>query len=186
MTISSAYADASHISREGDRIVIIDAVTKEAGESLDIIIGPQAELALSELFRAETDKNLGRWRWPTDPDYVVYAFGLRDVKVLRESTGASRSFTTDELTVPSAMRDAARAYFDAHPEKNLDAPKPWHKATLGDVWVMGPLNVAYTVVGGVDSGSWFTRADVFGKVEKRDLTDDVFTTGTLIWRGIAR
>lgn len=93
--------------------------------------------ALREFFQDALDKALGRWRWPEDPDYVVYATdvaGGRLVRILRESDPRilemTRGGAQHEADQGSRAARAALAYFDTHPE-----PKPWHDAKPGEVWV---------------------------------------------------
>lgn len=88
--------------------------------------------ALREFFQAEADERLGRWRWPENPDYVVYPCSVRTrVRVLQE-TGVGDLEWVDEGDGRSyEFVHAARAYFDAHPE-----PKPWHDAKPGEVWLL--------------------------------------------------
>jgi len=95
--------------------------------------------ALREFFLHERDEQLGRWRWPERPDYVVTPFdGDPDhVLVVQESAGVACEFVRASAYGPSMsgyhsrLAPAARAYFDAHPE-----PKPWHDAEPGEVWVL--------------------------------------------------
>lgn len=91
--------------------------------------------------RAEEDERLGRWRWPENPDYVVYE--TRNVngdhKVIRESDGHGTLWGRDMEPAPlssNCLEAAACAYFDAHPE-----PKPWYDAQPGEVWVITTSNV---------------------------------------------
>ncbi|PPF38366.1 hypothetical protein [Pseudoclavibacter sp. AY1H1] len=99
--------------------------------------------ALRDHFLRECDEQLGRWRWPENPDYVVYPGpvdavfermfgpGVKSV-VLRESDGMTKGYVREEdLGGPSRWPhvEAARAYFGAHPE-----PKPWVDAQLGELW----------------------------------------------------
>jgi len=90
--------------------------------------------ALREFFQHERDEQLGRWRWPEHPEYVVWpvAPGSPAVLVLNEGAGPTITCRRDEW-LPSGQGHlgAARAYFDAHPE-----PKPWHNAKPGEVWVV--------------------------------------------------
>lgn len=105
-------------------------------------LGERTQQALREFFQHERDKELGRWRWPENPDYVVYKApagervpDARHVTVSNESNGeAAWLFEVGSGGVSggdSWARDAARAYFAAHPE-----PKPWHDAKPGEVWVV--------------------------------------------------
>lgn len=89
--------------------------------------------ALREFFRHERDTELGRWRWPDDPRYLVFALKDDDeVRVLDENSGQSvtarRSNLTPGLT-HSHFIGAALAYFATHTD-----PKPWHDAKPGEVW----------------------------------------------------
>lgn len=90
--------------------------------------------ALREFFRAEEDERLGRWRWPENPDYVVYPDGTSR-RVVRESDGSSLAVSLHDREVMTTYLDsyvgAARAYDDFHPE-----PKPWHDAKPGEVWLL--------------------------------------------------
>ena len=89
--------------------------------------------ALVEYFRAKEDARLGRWRWPENPDYVVYRTDHADsVRVFRESDGIARHY--NRTYVASGPFDmAGRGYFDAHPER-----KPLlllQAQDVADVWV---------------------------------------------------
>jgi len=86
--------------------------------------------ALREFFQHERDTELGRWRFPENPDYVVYPEG-EAVRIVRERPfhvwyPVHRGTTSD-----SEQFRAARAYFDAHPVR-----KPWHDAKPGEIWVL--------------------------------------------------
>lgn len=107
-------------------------------------VSPNNAQALREFFGAEADERLGRWRWPENPDYVVYPVGDDVVDVLRESSvsdstrGPGRQASITRAVAATWDRDysqnfhrSARAYFDAHPE-----PKPWLDAADGEVWAL--------------------------------------------------
>lgn len=106
--------------------------------------------ALAEFFQHKRDEELGRWRWPENPDYVVYpqhpeGGGRPDsFRVLQESTGYTWSYDLEHLGDTEGVPwDAARAYFDAHPE-----PKPWHYAKPGEAWIITVDGKDYAVVSG--------------------------------------
>lgn len=132
--------------------------------------------ALREFFRAEEDERLGRWRWPENPDYVVYPSADRSkVRVLRETGIALLEWVEHGDDRSHEFCHAARAYFDAHPEPR----DPWEDAKAGEVWVMtvgvGPEFVAY-----VNTDAGFPRFI--------DLADDMsygpksgFTAGRRIY-----
>lgn len=89
--------------------------------------------AIQEFFRVEEDTRLGRWRWPENPDYVVYPKNDGLFEVLRESDGMVLTSTiSGNHSFQDQHAQAARAYIAAHPE-----PKPaWHDAKPGEVWAL--------------------------------------------------
>lgn len=92
--------------------------------------------ALREYFQHQRDEELGRWRWPDNPDVVVYhARNVNgDHKVLNEPDGHGLLWGRDMEPAPASsdvLESAARAYFDSRPE-----PKPWHEAKTGEGWVL--------------------------------------------------
>ena len=114
--------------------------SSEAGHCL----GGEMMQALREFFLHERDKELGRWRWPEHPDYVVYLDeldyvpGRKIVRVIRESTGKGSWFAVDGFEVFDKydFTLAANAYISAHP-----AQKPWHDAEPGEVWELTYLQL---------------------------------------------
>lgn len=88
--------------------------------------------ALREFFQAERDKELGRWRWPENPDYVVYTQGAGWIVMSERSANSKHySFREHAAVGTSILAQAMRAYFEAHPER-----KPWEDAKEGDVWLL--------------------------------------------------
>lgn len=101
------------------------------GFARDSLIGR----ALAEFFQHERDEELGRWRWPENPDYVVYARAT-GLLALNEQTGNSKfhDIRVNRITGRkggSVLDQALTAYFEAHHE-----PKPWHDAKPGEVWAL--------------------------------------------------
>ena len=92
-------------------------------------------------WQSQEDARLGRWRWPENPEYVVYPDRESNyieqpaVIVVNEKHGgnayvsATGSSASGIAAADALIFDAAQAYFDAHPE-----PKPWHDAKPGEVW----------------------------------------------------
>lgn len=77
--------------------------------------------ALREFFQNERDEELGRWRWPENPAWVVYPDG-DGVIVLNETDpggGLGQTRTTIDRYPTSYGADAARAFFEAHPERRV-------------------------------------------------------------------
>lgn len=94
-------------------------------------------LALREFFQHERDEELGRWRWPENPNWVIYRKSDDEVTVLDEldpEEGGYTVYREDEEIWPE-FQPAARAYFAAHPE-----PKSWHDAQEGEVWLITSSN----------------------------------------------
>lgn len=139
---------------------------------------PRLVDALREFFRAEEDERLGRWRWPDNPEYVVYARDSvegsrgRGFRVMDEASGDTWSYDETGLRdCRGEAWEAARAYFDAHPE-----PKPWHDAEEGDIWV---LDLAAS-----GESPWHVVGQRFENVQNgaaRPLNDKSFRAGYRIY-----
>lgn len=122
-------------------------LTKDRTHSRDVRFEDRDIYALREYFQHEEDERFDRWRWPENPEFVVYAWiadtprNARGVTVLSESIPRPYTVWEDSLDVLYGdsndeqarvqARRAARAYFDAHPD-----PKPWHDAKPGEVWAL--------------------------------------------------
>lgn len=121
--------DAVHLDRLREKL--------QAGLYGDVT--PSMQVALREFFQHERDEELGRWRWPKNPNVVVYLDGeasRRSVTIVFEETGGVVIGMQEKFlaTAPDEFhesRAAARAYFEAHPER-----KPWEDAKPGDVWLL--------------------------------------------------
>ena len=77
---------------------------------------------LRAFFQAERDEELGRWRDPENPDYVVYPLADGTVMIFNEQSqyrGFWSRKGTREYELKGGSADVARRYFAAHPE-----PKP--------------------------------------------------------------
>jgi hypothetical protein len=114
------------VERDHNGDVLID----RGAPTMSLFMADGTALALREFFRAEEDERLGRWRWPENPEYVVYPDeNSRDyVRIVCEEDGKVTGFKIG-FVASSEAEWAARAYFAAHPE-----PKPWHDAKPGEVW----------------------------------------------------
>lgn len=146
---------------------------------------PAGVAALREFFQHERDEELGRWRWPENPEYVVYKAragervpDARHVTVSNESNGdAAWLFEVESGGVSgggSWARDAARAYFAAHPES-----KPWHDARHLSLWVL-------TLDGCASPEVYIRRGEVFRPVNNEsrvsiDGRDALITGARRIW-----
>ena len=78
--------------------------------------------ALRAFFQAERDEELGRWRDPENPDYVVYPLADGTVMIFNEQSQYREFWSrkgTREYELKGGSADVARRYFAAHPE-----PKP--------------------------------------------------------------
>lgn len=169
----------------GGRLVVEDHSPVARGgvttTKISTWLDPRQADALREFFQYERDKELGRWRWPENPEYVVYKStagerlrGARHVTVSNESNGeAALLFEVASGGVSggsSWAREAARAYFAAHPE-----PKPWHEAVEGEVWLLMFPN---------STQAWFVNGGYFQNVRTLtniNKTDPGITAGRRIW-----
>lgn len=104
------------------------------------ILDPRIELSpgmvfgLREFFHHKRDEELGRWRYPPNPVYVVYpgwsaGEEQRFARVVNEHMGLS-SVVYEHDRSERGDSDIARAFFNAHPEER----KPWEDAKPGEVW----------------------------------------------------
>lgn len=131
--------------------------------------------ALRQFFRHEEDERLGRWRWPENPDYVVYPDGRDSVLVLDEVDADFQRLSRADAagTGPSGIyREAARAHFAAHPE-----PKPWYAAKPGEVWELHWLARGREAWFVNSAGSFIHT----GTGAHRRLTDPSIRGGGRIW-----
>lgn len=99
-------------------------------------IAPDEVMDAAEFFRAQQDIELGRWRYPADPEWLVReigpdGFGRRRVQVLNERTFEMTVFNPNVTTGESAKHRAAREFFAEHPER-----KPWEKAEVDHIWAL--------------------------------------------------
>lgn len=135
-------------------------------------LGEESQQALRELFLHERDKELGRWRWPENPDYVVYPDGTSRT-VVKESVGRTMIVSHHARKVMTTYLDsyvgAAKAYDAAHPE-----PRPWRDAKPGEVWAL--------IVDGVEK-AFTLHGDLFrtGNLHDIEQTDGHITAGRRIW-----
>ena len=90
---------------------------------------------LRAFFQAERDEQLGRWRDPQNPDWVVYPRlgSSRDtVHVINEYDGLPYMRERDQVAyADSEVSAVAQRYFAAHPK-----PKPWDAAQSDEIWVL--------------------------------------------------
>ncbi|WP_315637306.1 MULTISPECIES: hypothetical protein [Microbacterium] len=146
-------------------------VFNRAGETRHVL-GKYSMDSLREFFRHERDEELGRWRWPDNPDFVVYPRGESGVHVLDEGSGigAARFIQRNgDPHNPTAEYQAAYAYFEAHPER-----KPWHDAKTGEIWVI--------TVEGEESAWTVNNEDRFENPDSTyELTNPHITAARRLW-----
>ena len=128
-----------------------------------------------EFYQHLRDKELGRWRWPENPDVVVKAYdGGERARVTNERnphiTGNVWRADLDCSMADEQVVAAASAYFAAHPEQ-----KPWHDSVEGEVWLLMFPN---------STQAWFVNGDYFQSVKTLtniNKTDPGITAGRRIW-----
>ncbi|MFJ4997138.1 hypothetical protein ACIP5T_03235 [Microbacterium sp. NPDC088619] len=140
----------------------------------DVVIG------LREFFQHERDEELGRWRWPEKPEFVVYGEYRRGeeqrfVRVIHEHDGAA-VVVYEQGSDIRPNHPAAQAYFEAHPDR-----KSWHDAKPGELWVLtldGGETRAAAVRRRLDDGvaHWIGEG-----ISTYDLTDHHVVSGRRIW-----
>lgn len=124
------------MASNGIHVGIRTANNEVAFGLIKLMLPPGGIPALREFFRAERDEELGRWRYPVDPEWVAIEGerlpNRRTVVLVNERT-LEREWLND-LVMKSGeapKHEAARAYFEARPER-----KPWEDAKPGEVWAV--------------------------------------------------
>ena len=148
---------------------------EEGGSSTAHLIDDQVG-ALREFFLAERDQELGRWRSNIHPDVVAYPLSEDLVRVFTEVTGNALGVSRgerDSWSEPGEqvemLNSVGDEYFAAHP-----APKPWHDAKPGEVWVLEMDGEERAFM--LDSVDHF---DHYGSYYEKD--DPRITEGRRIW-----
>ena len=96
--------------------------------------------ALRTFFQAERDQDLGWWRDPEEPYWVVspHNSNANAAIVYNERTRVTYAWQRRAAETSSGTSSAARVakrYFDAHPQPEPE-PKPWEDAKPGEVWAL--------------------------------------------------
>lgn len=143
-------------------------------------LSPETAMDAEEFFQAQRDVELGRWRWPENPEYVVYPFENGEgLTSLSERTGVSTTYLTREAAISdesSYLAPAAHAYLEAHPER-----KPWHDAKPGEVWVITTSNVGDERAVQVTPDRTFQYNDAIQFPKAFPLTYDAIESARRIW-----
>jgi len=161
MTFTASNGYAVYV-RDGGRLIVSNGITTKT-------FPVDGADTLREFFQHERDEQLGRWRWPENPDYVVYPNG-EYARVLREVDGTSEVFIRQDVENSVGFKPAlaARAYFAAHPEPK---PRPWRDAKEGEAWVITREGVQYPAI---------FQAGMFGDVGGRWAMEEI-TDARRIW-----
>lgn len=146
---------------------------------IQVFTHSQVWQALREFFQHERDEELGRWRHPEDPRYVVYGGyspgeERRFARVVQEQMGIV-SIVYEGKDHQSEVHDIAVAYFEGHPER-----KPWLEADAGDIWVIsaeGEEQFAVHAIAGLFGSVQFVT--VGGKPV--NMSNSTFTGFRKIW-----
>lgn len=165
-----------HITKKGSSSL---AVERPMTDRL-LSINAERVSALREFFQHERDEELGRWRWPENPDWVAIegerSTGRRTVVLVDERT-LERHWLNDLVMDSDGYREtkheAARAYFEANPEPEPE-PKPWHDAKNGEAWVITWKGGEFAVV---CDGAYFNWP--FGSTQA--VIDPDITAGRRLW-----
>ncbi|MCE0510875.1 hypothetical protein LVJ59_17650 [Microbacterium sp. KKR3/1] len=138
---------------------------------------PNDAQALREFFKHERDEELGRWRWPENPDYVVMDRGVGFVAILHEPTMGTTTWERSWRDARSTPDEAGLAYFDAHPER-----KPWHEAKPGEVWALTTNQHAeeWAAKVSTDQEGVLIFELILSEMKFR-IDDELFISGRKIW-----
>lgn len=147
--------------------------------NVDGYLSQPAAFAAEEYYLAKRDAEIGRWRWPENPDYVVYQqAGEQGVRVIHEPSGYVRDYLARRAAerLPNAIpAQAAVAYFKAHPER-----KPWHAAKYGEVWQVehtgGQVDLCR-----VNAWEKFEQVSGTGVLVSMPITRESITAAVRVW-----
>ncbi len=116
---------------------------------------PQELDALIEYMDYTRDKDLGRWRHPTDRDWVAYTVTDDDVWLVNERAGYEQRFNRHDLPrmIKTEGVSVAIDYFAANTEL-----KPWHEAGHLTIWALNIVGVLS------DTEAYICRDGVFRPV----------------------
>ena len=137
--------------------------------------------ALREYFEAERDIELGRWRFPDAPRFVVYPLPAvsghdRGLRVVDESDGTSVYIGENANRPFDQWQKIAAAYLEAHPYE-----KPWRDESLiGDVWEITVKGVERAAILG-NNGDWLL-GDGHTIATNAGRDENIITAGRLIYR----
>ena len=140
-----------------------------------IILSEEEMDELRAHLQAERDEQLGRWRDPESPDYVVYRTPEDDdesgrcILLLDENTGDNHWEWERIATSGPGLR-----YFAAHAD--VEPRKPWQAAKVGEIWEIGLLELG-------PSACLVTEGD-FVEISKRfevAIGSSLIESGRRIW-----
>lgn len=128
---------------------------------------------------AEHDAQLGRWRTPNFPDYVIKPLKgsdePREVVALHEENFSIWYIAEDDVAEGSSdVYGAAYEYFQEHP-KPVPLPNPWVGAVRGEIWELtlpGDRQVRALALGAVE-GFYYIHGEGTGYLpyEHQDILD---------------
>lgn len=158
--------------------------SKQEDRRIPYMVSSPIDGAMAEWYRHRRDEELGRWRDPEYPDFVVYRdprYDGRDgrfIRVVNESTGQTYNFgehfSSLGLGEWAAFEGVARDWFAAHPVE-----EPWHAAEPGEAWEITLDGVQEAAI-----VSWTLPDDkrfCMAGGSHVELTDPGITGGRRIW-----
>lgn len=107
--------EQSRYETRGGRVVKVQENGGIVFDHINGYITPEMVPDAEEFFEARKDDELGRWRWPEDRRFVVYARGADAVRVVDETTGYNWFYRRGQVAHVGRPMDAANAYWEAHP-----------------------------------------------------------------------
>jgi len=165
------------------RIVRVEENGTVVFDHVNGYLSPGSTIDAEEFFQHRRDLERGWWRWPENPTCVVKEGERTDlvrgrtVYVFDEESFDRFHFNervreADEST--TIAHRAARAYFEAHPER-----KPWHDAKPNEAWVLVVDGEEYPWA--VGTGPDVGRFVYLGGLSNIPIDHPSITAGRRIW-----
>lgn len=170
------FQEKEQFETSSGRIVKVGVDGSVMFDHVNGFLTPESAIDAEEFYQAKRDAELGRWRCPTETDWVaregVRTADGRTVVVVNERT-LDRFWFNERVRNAGADVDVAhsvgRAYFEAHPER-----KPWQAAKPGEVWILSTAdgeNAAYSVMTVREAGVVFESDEGRYSLDDADIEE---------------
>lgn len=189
-TFTASSGVEIRILDDGSIFLDYDTVRLDSALGAGVTLSARGEDALREFFQHERDEQLGQWRDPIRPDFVVRRVPEKDdddgrcVSVVSERLRLDYRFWEHEMQrylggPDSEVRrhaSCAARYFAAHPESKL-----WHDAKPGEVWAVSLPQEERACAVAERLHEPNTFVDPAGRLPGLPVTDPDITSARRIW-----